>query len=270
MTGPESGDAGDRGIRLQAYLASCGVASRRACEALILAGRVSVDGKTVTELGVRVREGGRVEFDGRAVEPESAKRYLVLNKPRGVLSAMSDPHGRPIAADLLKGRVKERVYNVGRLDYDTAGLLLFTNDGDFAGVVGHPSGCIEKEYLAQTDKPVPEGFAKAFLRGIPDEGQILRALRVTQEAPRTVRVVLVEGRNREIRRAFAAFGLRALDLTRVRIGPVTLEGLGVGEFRDLREDERRGLLAASGAKDAAKPGLRDSLPGADKERGKAR
>ncbi len=229
---------GPRGTRLQAYLAACGVASRRACEDLIRAGRVSLDGRVVTEMGVRVGEGTRVEVDGTPVRPETRKRYLVLHKPAGVLSSASDPHGRPVAVDLLKPSVEERVYNIGRLDYDSEGLLLFTNDGDFAGLVGHPSGDIEKEYRVRTDRPVPEGFPKAFERGIPEGGQILRARSVAPEDERTLRVVLIEGRNREIRRALAAFGLAAVRLTRVRIGPVTLEGLPPGAFRDLTGPER--------------------------------
>jgi len=232
-----------KGIRLQAYLASCGVASRRACEAIILEGRVSIDGTIVKEMGVRVREQSRVELDGRLVEPESRKIYLVLNKPAGVLSTLSDPHGRPVAADILKNLIKERVYNIGRLDYDSSGLLLFTKDGEFASQVGHPSGGIEKEYLVLTDKDIPEEFVKAFLRGIPDEGQILRALRVHLEDARNLRVVLVEGRNREIRRALSVFGLSVHKLTRVRIGPVSIEGLSVASFRDLTENERQELLA---------------------------
>lgn len=246
---------GPRGPRLQAYLAACGVASRRACEDLIRAGRVSLDGRIVTEMGVRVTEGAGVEVDGKPVRPETRKRYLVLHKPAGVLSSAMDPHGRPVAVDLLKPAVPERVYNVGRLDYDSEGLLLFTNDGGFAGLVGHPSGDIEKEYRVRTDRPVPEGFPKAFERGIPEGGQILRARSVDAEDERTLRVVLIEGRNREIRRALAAFGLAAVRLTRVRIGPVTLEGLQPGAFRDLTEPELR-TLRASASNPPSKPNLR--------------
>jgi len=243
LTEPGEGAAGpaDRGPRLQAYLAACGIASRRACEDLIRAGRVSLDGRVVTELGTRVPPGARVEVAGRPANPETRKRYLVLNKPAGILSAASDPHGRPVAVDLFKPEVSERVYNVGRLDYDSEGLLLFTNDGDFAGLVGHPSGNIEKEYRVRTDRTIPEGFAKAFLRGIPEGGQILRARSVDAEDERTLRVTLIEGRNREIRRALAAFGLAAVRLVRVRIGPVTLEGLRPGAWRDLTESETEAL-----------------------------
>lgn len=252
---PPHKEADARGQRLQAYLASCGIASRRACEGIIQAGRVSIDGKIVTELGVRVKIGSRVELDGRLVEPETRKRYLVLNKPAGVLSSLSDPHGRPVAVDILKPHLPERIYNVGRLDYESSGLLLFTNDGDFAGAVGHPSGGIEKEYLIRTDRPVPDAFLKAFLRGIPDEGQILRADQARLENPRTLRVVLVEGRNREIRRALAVFGLRADSLSRVRIGSVTTEGLPVGSFRDLTEAER--LELRTGVKSREREGGAD-------------
>lgn len=247
MTDPGEVTAGqdDRGPRLQAYLAACGIASRRACEDIIRAGRVRLDGRIVTELGTRVSPGARVEVDGSPANPETRKRYLALYKPAGVLSAVSDPHGRPVAVDLLKPDVTERVYNVGRLDYDSEGLLLFTNDGDFAGAVGHPSGNIEKEYRVRTDRPVPEGFAKAFLRGIPEGGQILRARSVESEDERTLRVVLIEGRNREIRRALEAFGLAAVRLVRVRVGPVSLEGLRPGAWRDLTESETETLRGSA-------------------------
>jgi 23S rRNA pseudouridine2605 synthase len=135
---------------------------------------------------------------------------------------------------MLKDKVRERVYNVGRLDYDSSGLLLFTNDGDFAGRVGHPSGGIEKEYLVRTDKEIPESFLKAFLRGIPDAGQILRAVTIVRESARSVRIVLVEGRNREIRRALTAFGLSTTHLARVRIGPVGIEASRWGSSETLR------------------------------------
>lgn len=251
MTGTGEGAAKEApGPRLQAYLAACGIASRRACEDIIRAGRVSLDGRVVTELGTRVSAGARVEVDGRPVEPEARKRYLALNKPAGVLSAASDPHGRPVAVDLLKPEVPERVYNVGRLDYESEGLLLFTNDGDFAGAVGHPSGDIEKEYRIRTDRPIPESFVKAFLRGIPEGGQILRARSAEAEDERTLRVVLIEGRNREIRRALAVFGLSAVRLTRVRVGPVTLEGLQPGAWRDLTDPEKEALTAVAKQKPA--------------------
>jgi len=245
MTGAGEGAAKEApGPRLQAYLAACGIASRRACEDIIRAGRVRLDGRIVTELGTRVPGGARVEVDDRPVKPEARKRYLVLNKPAGILSAASDPHGRPVSVDLLKPAVPERVYNVGRLDYESEGLLLFTNDGDFAGAVGHPSGNIEKEYRILTDRPIPEGFTRAFLRGIPEGGQILRARSAEAEDERTLRVVLIEGRNREIRRALDAFGLVAVRLSRVRIGPVTREGLEPGFWRDLSDLEKEALLSA--------------------------
>lgn len=245
MTTGEAAVPGDRGPRLQVYLSACGIASRRACEEIIRAGRVALDGRHVTELGTRVPAGARVEVDGRLVAPETRKRYLALNKPAGVLSAASDPHGRPVAVDLFKPDVTERVYNIGRLDYDSEGLLLFTNDGEFAGSVGHPSGNIEKEYRVRTDRPIPEDFGRAFLRGIPEEGQILRARSVVTEDERTVRVVLIEGRNREIRRALSAFGLSAVRLVRERVGPVTLEGLRPGAWRDLTESEVEALRTAA-------------------------
>ena len=134
--------------RLQAFWAHAGVASRRASEKIILEGRVSVNGSVVTELGTKVKAGDKVCVDGKPVFAEAEKRYVLLNKPVGYVCSMSDEKGRPVAADLLKDKYKERLYNVGRLDMFSCGLIIFTNDGDFAKILSHPSAEIEKEYVA--------------------------------------------------------------------------------------------------------------------------
>jgi len=224
------------------------VASRRAAERLILEGRVSVNGSVVTELGTKVGPGDAVLFDGKRLSLEERKRYILLNKPAGLLSAMSDPEGRPLAVDLLKPEVEERVYNVGRLDQWSAGLLLFTNDGELASLLGHPSGGIEKEYEVETDLDLPDDFLAAFLRGIVVEGIRYGALRASRTGPRSARIVLVEGKNREIRRVLEVSGRRALVLRRVRIGPLALGDLAEGAFRDLAESELEVLRAYGGAR----------------------
>ncbi|MDP3177666.1 MAG: pseudouridine synthase, partial [Spirochaetaceae bacterium] len=170
---PEPSDAGRR---LQAYLADCGVASRRASERLIQEGRVVVNGKPTSELGSRVFPGDSVLLDGAPVVPETRLRYLVLNKPAGHICAMSDPEERPLAVDLLKPAVTERVYNVGRLDQWSSGLVIFTNDGSFAAKIGHPSGGIDKEYAVKADGPLDAQFLSDFRRGIVVDGVVYRAL----------------------------------------------------------------------------------------------
>lgn len=238
---PESTSPAE-GLRLQAFLAHAGVASRRACEKIILDGRVSINGARATELGVRVREGDEVALDGRRLEAEGRKRYILLNKPAGYISAMSDPEGRPLAAELLKG-VAERVYNVGRLDQWSAGLLLFTNDGDLASLLVHPSGGIEKEYEIVAEATLGEDFFEGFRRGVEIEGRMYRSLSIERTGPASARVVLVEGKNREIRRVLERFGRKAKVLRRVRIGSLSIEGLPEGSYRELTEGEIAALRA---------------------------
>lgn len=191
----------------------------------------------MTQLGSKVGPGDRVRVDGREISPETTKRHLVLNKPRGYVSTMEDPEGRPLAVGLLKSKVPERVYNVGRLDQWSQGLLLFTNDGDFAAIVGHPSGGIEKEYEVLCDEDIPPAFLEAFVAGLSVEGRAYRAEKARLLEPRRARVVLVEGRNREIRRVFAARSLHVTSLLRVRVGPVLLGDLPEGAFRELTREE---------------------------------
>lgn len=223
-------------IRLQAYLASCGLGSRRSCEKLILDARVSINESTAT-LGQSVLAGDVVRFDGRTVVPQSRLRYIALNKPPGYVTSMSDERGRPVASSLLGKTVEERIYNIGRLDQWSSGLLLFTNDGDLTATMVHPSGLIDKEYQVETDLPIPEGFAKEFMAGVLVDGISYRAESVRVLSDRTMRLVLIEGKNREIRRVLEHFGLRALMLRRIRIGPIDLGDLIEGEHRELRAEE---------------------------------
>ena len=234
-------------LRLQAFLAQAGIGSRRACEKLIEAGRVRVNGKPAS-LGQSVIPEDCVEFEGKELKRQERMRYILLNKPPGFVSSMADERDRPIAASLLGSAIFERVYNVGRLDQWSSGLLLFTNDGGLAKILIHPSGQIDKEYLVRTDLPIPEGFPKLFLEGIDLEGEIHKALSVNLVDTTTMRVVLVEGRNREIRRILEHFGLRALSLCRVRLGPLSLGDLAEGAFRELSTNEVESLLEYSAAR----------------------
>ena len=235
-------EAADAPIRLQAYLAHSGVASRRASEALILAGRVSVNGAAATVLGMKVLPGDRVQVDGRDVHPESKRHYLALHKPPEYLCSSKDPQGRRLALDLLPKDIGERVYTVGRLDYRSSGLILFTNDGDFAAKVSHPSAEIEKEYLVDSTVPIPDRMLEDFLAGVEIEGVLYRCLRIERLGRKSVRIVLIEGKNREIRRVFSHFHLHPQKLQRRRIGPILLGDLPEGKSRPLSAAEISSLL----------------------------
>jgi 23S rRNA pseudouridine2605 synthase len=237
--------------RLHAFLAHAGVASRRASERLILEGRVTVNGGVVTELGTKTAEGDVVCVDGIPVRRETAMHYLALHKPPGYICASSDPQGRPLALNLLPAGIGERLYSVGRLDFASSGLILFTNDGDFAAKTGHPSANIEKEYVVKATRPIPDELAACFTEGIrledmeTGETALFRAKSIRRIAPNTLSVVLVEGKNREIRRVFSHFHLHITSLRRVRIGPVLLGNLPEGASRPLTPHEMLNLIHSS-------------------------
>lgn len=230
--------------RLQAYLAKCGIGSRRACEGIVAAGRVTVNGAQA-KLGDSAHAGDEVRLDGRVIRPQERLRYIILNKPAGFVSSMADERDRPVAVSLLGADIEERVYNVGRLDQWSSGLLLFTNDGDLAAILGHPSGEIDKEYAIETDLPIPANFREVFEAGVEIEGTVYRARAVRIESERVMHAVLVEGKNREIRRVLEHFGLRALSLRRERIGPLLLGNLAEGAHRELSAEEVETLRAYS-------------------------
>jgi len=229
-------------IRLQVYLARCGVASRRASENLILNGRVSVDGKIVTELGTKVSGKEKICLDGKQIFPEAEKRYILLNKPEGYVCSLADEKDRPIAASLLKDTYTERLYNIGRLDMLSGGAILFTNDGDFSAKVEHPSSEIEKEYEVITVFEYPDEVLQKFLRGVRIEGVFYKALFAERISKNKMRIVLIEGKNREIRRVLKFFNIKIKKLTRVRIGCVRLSDLPSGKHRPLTSEEIKGLL----------------------------
>jgi 23S rRNA pseudouridine2605 synthase len=236
------GDEPDpRGIRIQTLIARAGIASRRAAEEIMRAGRVQLNGMPCTEPGTRAKPEDRIELDGKPLVAETRKLYLALNKPQGYICAMTDPHGRPTAASLFRPAIMERVYNVGRLDLESSGLILFTNDGQFASRAGHPSFGLVKEYEVKTDRRIHGTFAAQFEAGLEEGGETLKAERVVIKDDFTFTVWLAEGRNREIRRALSLFGLKALTLRRVSIGPVKLGDLPEGSWRHLDTAEIESL-----------------------------
>ena len=242
-TAPEdNGQSGKQEMRLQVYLAHAGVASRRACEKIIAEGRVSVNGTLVTDMGSKVRTGDTVLLDGKPVHPEARKCYVLLNKPAGFVCTLSDEKGRPTAADLLKETYSERLYNIGRLDMFSSGAILFTNDGDFAAKIEHPSAQIEKEYVIETTQDFPPELLTRFERGIRVDGIFYKCRSAAAVNRRKLRIVLVEGKNREIRRVLDSFNCTIKRLVRVRIGSLELGNLKAGEFRNLTANERHALL----------------------------
>ena len=241
----DNGSNNKQEVRLQVYLAHAGVASRRACEKIIAEGRVSVNGTPVTDMGSKVRTGDTVLLDGKPVQPEARKRYVLLNKPAGFVCTLSDEKGRPTAADLLKEAYSERLYNIGRLDMFSSGAILFTNDGDFAAKIEHPSAQIEKEYVIEITQDFPPELLTRFERGIRVDGIFYKCRSAAAINRRKLRIVLVEGKNREIRRVLDSFNCTIKRLVRVRIGNLELGTLKAGEFRDLTAQERQALLGLS-------------------------
>ena len=236
-------------VRLQKLLAQSGVASRRRCEELMLAGLVEVDGEVVTRLGTKVDPRTAViRVEGRRLPPVTDHIYLVLNKPRGVVSTMSDPEGRRTLGDLVADR-PERLFHVGRLDTDTDGLLLLTNDGDFAQQVAHPSYELEKTYVAEVEGVVDRATLRRLRAGVElDDGPVeVHAVRVVSSTPdrSIVELTIHEGRNRIVRRLLETVGHPVRRLTRTAIGPVRLQGLRSGELRALTSDELGTLLDAA-------------------------
>jgi len=239
----------DRLVRLQKLLAQSGVASRRRCEELMLAGLVEVDGEVVTRLGTKVDpETAVIRVEGRRLPPVSPHVYLALNKPRGVVSTMSDPEGRRSLGDLVADR-PERLFHVGRLDTDTDGLILLTNDGQFAQRVAHPSYELEKTYVAEVAGVVGRAVLRRLREGVvledgPVEVSSCRVLSTHRDRS-IVELVIHEGRNRIVRRLLDEVGHPVRRLTRTAIGPVLLRGLRGGELRDLTRDELGELLDAA-------------------------
>ena len=224
-------------LRLQVFLARAGVASRRAAEGIIASGRVSVNGGIITTPGEKVAPGDTVLVDGKRLHLETRLYYVALNKQPLYLCSLADPEGRPLARDLLPGEITERLYNVGRLDYRSSGLVLFTNDGYFAERVSHPRSALVKEYVVEAAGPVSDECIRSFLEGVTVEGVRYQAKEIRREGRRGLRVSLIEGKNREIRRVFSHFHLHPERIHRIRIGPVLIGNLAEGKTRPLTAAE---------------------------------
>lgn len=244
---PNNPDGTPGGVRLQKVMAAAGVASRRVAENLIAEGRVSVNGQIVTELGTRIDpEVDLVSVDGQAVQLDTTKRYVMLNKPTGVVSTMKDEQGRP---DLRQyaDRFEERLFNVGRLDADTSGLLILTNDGELANVLAHPKFGVQKTYIAkvrgrvtaQTLTKLTTGFELEDGEIKADKARVLSTS--TKDNTSLVEITLHSGRNRIVRRMLAEVGHPVIELVRRQFGPLHLGTLASGQVRDLSKLER-GLL----------------------------
>jgi pseudouridine synthase len=240
--------------RLQKILSAAGVASRRLSEELIVQGRVSVNGETVTELGTKADPAiDEIKVDGRRIKTGQRRRYVLLNKPRGYITTRSDPEGRPTVMDLMKA-VKEYIYPVGRLDYDSEGLLLLTNDGELAARLTHPRHEVEKVYEARV-RGVPDDKALDRLaRGVPIDGRRTAPAKIRASEPfargsgeqTIVEISIHEGRQRQVRKMFEAVGHPVVRLKRVRIGPLEDPEMPIGHWRELTPKEVAQLRRASG------------------------
>lgn len=248
---PQSDLHDQDGIRLQKVMASAGVASRRVCEEMIAEGRVEVDGQVVTELGVRVDpKTAVIHVDGLRIQLDETMVYMVFNKPKGVVSTMEDPDGRPCVSDFVRNSHGERLFHVGRLDVSTEGLLLLTNDGELANRLTHPSYEVPKTYLVQVRGPFPQGIGAELKAGVELEDGIasVDSFKLVDSTPGHVliEVVLHSGKNRIVRRLFDAVGFPVLRLVRVKVGPIGLGDQRQGSIRNLGKQEVGHLLASVG------------------------
>ena len=231
-------------IRLNKIIADAGVTSRRGADELIASGRVSVDGLTIRQLGAKFDPHMvQVKVDGETIKRSMTKSYLALHKPRGVLSTMFDPEGRPSLSDFIDLR-KERLFHVGRLDMDSEGLILLTNDGDLSFRATHPSFGLEKTYIIEFDSKLPPGLAKTLLKGVELEDGIGRVLSFSQLSQSWIEVTIHEGRYHIIRRLLQAVGVDVLRLIRTKFGPISLGETAEGRWRDLNSGELTNLRKA--------------------------
>ena len=220
-------------MRINKYLSGCGIDSRRKCEQLVLDGRVRINGKTVTALGTDVKDGDYVEVDGRAVALAQRKVYVMLNKPKGCVCTVHDEKGRKTVLDFVK--LKERIFPVGRLDYDTEGLLLLTNDGEIANTVTHPKNMVKKVYSVRVEGEPSEAELKRLRAGVEYNGVKYAAAQVsvlgTENNETKLEITVTEGKNHEIKNMIESLGRRVMFLKRTAIGGLRLGGLSRGEWR---------------------------------------
>lgn len=241
---PKSHDQ-DARVRLNKFLADSGICSRRNADKLIAEGKVLVNGKKVFELGIKVSPKDRITVDGKPLKQETQKIYLMFHKPKGVLTTLSDPENRPTIADYVS-QIEHRVFPVGRLDWDSEGLILLTNDGDWANKIMHPSSEVSKTYLVKLDgKPTDVDFIK-LRKGVSIPGGKVKALHVERIKRKEgskqydwIKIVINEGKNRQIRYMFEKIGMDVLKLQRIGIGRLKLGNLERGDIHFLSEQDRR-------------------------------
>lgn len=228
-------------MRLQKYIAECGIASRRSAEKIIESGRVYVNGELVDYMGCVIDpDRDVVEVDGRVIEPENKKYYIMLNKPKNYVTTVSDDLGRPTVMQLVSD-INARIYPVGRLDFDTTGLLIMTNDGEFANILTHPRHVVNKAYIARIDKPLDENQLERLRNGIELDGVMTSPAKAENiKRPQKgfeVKITIHEGKNRQVRRMLDAVGANVMSLKRISVGSVTLGNLPEGKWRKLSDAE---------------------------------
>ncbi len=232
-------------MRLQKYLALCNVASRRAAEDIILQGRVCVNGQRCTVLGTKVSEGDTVTVDGEMVLPETKKYYIMLNKPIGYVTTVSDEQGRPTVMELISD-ISKRVYPVGRLDFNTEGLLLLSNDGDFTYKVTHPKHSLDKTYEVWVSGKAEQNALKKLEQGVYIDGKKTAPAKVDiidhTKASAVLSITIHEGRNRQVRKMCASVGFKVMNLKRVSEGGLSLGNLPLGKWRHLTDAEVKLIL----------------------------
>ncbi len=227
-------------MRINKYMAECGVASRRACDEMILEGRVKVNGKKIDTPGLEINEfNDAVTLDGRRITLVSKKYYIMLHKPKGYVTTVKDDKGRKTVMELIK--IRSRLYPVGRLDYDTEGLLLLTNDGQLAYALTHPSHEVPKTYIAKIKGKISDTEVRQLRKGVEIDGKmtlpaVVKIIETDDEFSR-VEVTIKEGRNHQIKKMFEVVGKEVVFLKRTAIGPLKLGGLGRGEYKNLTSKE---------------------------------
>jgi 23S rRNA pseudouridine2605 synthase len=236
-------------MRLNTYIAAAGVCGRRGADELTIHGNVKINGRVVKTPGVDVGEEDVVEVNGRVVKPAKHAVYLLLNKPKGYITTVSDERGRPTVMELVSG-IDARLFPVGRLDADTTGLLIMTNDGDFAQAVAHPQREVGKTYRARVEGAISNERLAKLRRGVEVDGRVTAPAEVTlvrqSASGAVVDIRIHEGRNRQVRKMFAAVGNKVLDLQRMAIGDIRIGGLKPGHWRKLRKAEIDSLLDNKG------------------------
>lgn len=227
-------------MRINKYLADCGVASRRKCDELIMQGKVKVNGKVTRELGLDIKPTDVVLFENRAVHAGTRRVYYKLHKPKGYVTTASDEKGRKTVVELMR-KVQERVYPIGRLDYDTEGLLILTNDGDITNILTHPKNAVKKTYIASIEGEITPQDIKQITKGVDIGGYITQpcsALILDKDEKFTrVEIVITEGKNHQVKKMFEAVGKNVAFLKRVSIGEIKLGGLSRGEYKALTTKE---------------------------------